>query len=187
MLLRIEKLYPWPLNISKHLTVMNMRYNVNAKTFVIVRALKKLLTFPLVKCGFININVPVIIGDPKRVIIGKNVMLYNSILNTHSGFIIIEDHVTVLPNSIIVTGTHNFSKKNNERRNDYPKSGRNICIRRGAWIGSGAIILGNVTIGENSVVGAGSVVTKDVDPYCIVVGNPAKTIKKLPDPTTKNE
>ena len=55
-----------------------------------------------------------------------------------------------------------------------------IHIKEGAWIGSGSIILGNVTIGKFSVVGAGSVVTKDVPDYTIVAGNPAKKIKKIP-------
>ena len=46
------------------------------------------------------------------------------------------------------------------------------------WIGSGAIVLPGVTIGDNSVIGAGSVVTKDVPENCVYGGNPAKLIKK---------
>jgi acetyltransferase-like isoleucine patch superfamily enzyme len=52
-------------------------------------------------------------------------------------------------------------------------------IRSGAWIAPGCIILAGVTIGENSIVGAGSVVIRNVEPYTIVGGNPAKLIKKL--------
>lgn len=62
-----------------------------------------------------------------------------------------------------------------------------IPIRRGGvrieddcWIGAGAIILNGVTIGKGSVVGAGAVVTKDVAPYTIVAGNPARKIKDIP-------
>lgn len=51
-------------------------------------------------------------------------------------------------------------------------------IRKGASIGSGATILSNVTIGEGAIVGAGSVVTKDVAPKSIVVGNPARFLRK---------
>jgi len=51
-------------------------------------------------------------------------------------------------------------------------------VKRGASIGSGATILCNITIGENAIVGAGSVVTKDVPPDTIVAGNPARTIRK---------
>jgi acetyltransferase-like isoleucine patch superfamily enzyme len=53
-------------------------------------------------------------------------------------------------------------------------------VRKGASIGSGSTILCNVTIGENALVGAGSVVTKDVPPNSVVAGNPARVIKTLP-------
>jgi acetyltransferase-like isoleucine patch superfamily enzyme len=52
-----------------------------------------------------------------------------------------------------------------------------IIIKKGSWIGAKAIILKGVTIGEGAVVGAGSVVTKDVPDYAVVAGNPAKVIK----------
>jgi acetyltransferase-like isoleucine patch superfamily enzyme len=56
-------------------------------------------------------------------------------------------------------------------------------VKRGASIGSGATLLGGITIGENAIVGAGSVVTKDVPPNAIVAGNPARILKKF---TTKD-
>ena len=52
-------------------------------------------------------------------------------------------------------------------------------VQRGASIGSGAVILGDLTIGEEAIVGAGSVVTRDVPPRTIVIGNPAKLLRKL--------
>ena len=52
-------------------------------------------------------------------------------------------------------------------------------IRKGASIGSGVTILANTSIGENAIVGAGSVVTKDVPPNAIVVGNPAKVLRYI--------
>lgn len=54
-----------------------------------------------------------------------------------------------------------------------------IHISKGVWIGTNAIILKGVTLGEGAVVGAGSVVTKDVPPYTIVGGNPARIIREL--------
>ena len=54
-------------------------------------------------------------------------------------------------------------------------------VKKGASIGSGATILSHVTIGENAIIGAGSVVTKDVPPNTIVAGNPAKTIRFIDD------
>lgn len=52
-------------------------------------------------------------------------------------------------------------------------------IKKGASIGTGATILANITIGENAIVGAGSVVTKDVAPNCIVAGNPARFLRSI--------
>lgn len=52
-------------------------------------------------------------------------------------------------------------------------------VKKGASIGSGSTILANVTIGENAIVGAGSVVTKDVPPNTIAAGNPAKVLRKM--------
>jgi acetyltransferase-like isoleucine patch superfamily enzyme len=52
-------------------------------------------------------------------------------------------------------------------------------IKRGASVGSGCSILSNITIGENAIVGGGSVVTKDVAPNCIVAGNPARILRYI--------
>jgi acetyltransferase-like isoleucine patch superfamily enzyme len=54
-------------------------------------------------------------------------------------------------------------------------------VKRGASIGSGATILAKVTIGENAIVGAGSVVTRDVPPNTIVAGNPARVLRNVPE------
>jgi acetyltransferase-like isoleucine patch superfamily enzyme len=54
-----------------------------------------------------------------------------------------------------------------------------ILVKRGASIGSGSTILCNVTIGENAIIGSGSVVTKDVPPNTIVAGNPARVVRKI--------
>jgi maltose O-acetyltransferase len=61
------------------------------------------------------------------------------------------------------------------------ESGRPIAIGDGAWLGGGAIVLPGVTIGANAVIGAGSVVTRDVPPAVVAVGNPARVIRTLPD------
>jgi acetyltransferase-like isoleucine patch superfamily enzyme len=52
-------------------------------------------------------------------------------------------------------------------------------LERGVWVGDSAIICKGVRIGENSIIGAGSVVRKDVPPNCVVIGNPARVVKKL--------
>eukprot|EP00882_Tetradesmus_deserticola_P003761 GHRQ01003976.1.p1 GENE.GHRQ01003976.1~~GHRQ01003976.1.p1 ORF type:complete len:210 (+),score=72.72 GHRQ01003976.1:105-734(+) len=60
-----------------------------------------------------------------------------------------------------------------------PEFGAPISIGDDAWVGGAAIICPGVRIGNNSVIGAGSVVTKDVEPYVVVAGNPAKVIRRL--------
>lgn len=57
------------------------------------------------------------------------------------------------------------------------------CIKKNASIGSSSTILCGVTVGENAIVGAGSVVTKDVAPYSIVAGNPARLLRLIPKET----
>ena len=54
-----------------------------------------------------------------------------------------------------------------------------ILVKQGASIGSGAVLLGGVTVGENAIVGAGSVVTRDVPEHTIVAGNPARILRKI--------
>lgn len=65
-------------------------------------------------------------------------------------------------------------------KNDQDWDCLRTTVKEGASIGSGATILGGVTVGEKAVVGAGSVVTKDVPPNAVVAGNPARVMKKAP-------
>lgn len=61
----------------------------------------------------------------------------------------------------------------------YPREVKPVLLKRGAWIAPGSTILCGVTVGENSVIGAGSVVVRDVDPWTVVAGVPAKLVKSL--------
>lgn len=88
----------------------------------------------------------------------------------------IEDDVTIGPGVKFLSKTHEIGSEAFRAGNlQY----RPIRVGRGAWIGGGAIILGNVTIGRGAVVGAGSVVNQDVPENSVAVGNPAKVIKTL--------
>ena len=90
--------------------------------------------------------------------------------------VFIGDRVAISPRVTLIAVSHpEYSKI---RRYTGDKEGK-IIIQDDAWIGAGAIILPNVTIGKGAVVGAGAVVTKDVPPYTVVAGVPAKEIKKL--------
>ena len=72
----------------------------------------------------------------------------------------------------LITGSHDVTSPH------FNLVTRPITINDNVWIATGAIVLPGVTIGEGAVVGAGSVVTKDVEPWSVVAGNPAKFIKK---------
>lgn len=96
----------------------------------------------------------------------------------YPSLITIEDYVSIGMNSMIFTHS-NPTNSIDIKKYYYSREVATTIIRRGAWIAPGSTILAGITIGENSIVGAGSVVIKDVDPYTIVGGNPAKIIKKL--------
>lgn len=88
----------------------------------------------------------------------------------------IEDRVAIAPRvTFILESNANWSRLNSII---LPVQGK-IIVRHDSWIGTGSIILPNVTVGEMSVIGAGSVVTKDIMAYSIVAGVPAIEIKKL--------
>ena len=87
----------------------------------------------------------------------------------------LEDNVFIAP--CVVTTNDDFMGRT-ERRHDRIKG---PTIRRGARIGGGAILLPGVEIGEEAFVGAGAVVTKDVPPRKLVVGNPARVLRDVPD------
>ena len=92
------------------------------------------------------------------------------------GDIYIGDDTMIGPNCTLATSIHPVSprlRKYKIQRN------RQIHIGRNVWLGAGAIILPGVTIGNNSIVGAGSVVTKDVPANVIVVGNPARVLRQI--------
>ncbi len=112
--------------------------------------------------------------------IGKNCHIspYVLIDLLHPELIKIEDNVTISSNSMIfahINPTSNEFLKNH----GYPRTIKPVVIKKGAIISVGCIIIAGVTVGENSIVGAGSVVTQDIPDYCVVVGNPARVVKKI--------
>jgi acetyltransferase-like isoleucine patch superfamily enzyme len=103
-----------------------------------------------------------------------------SLVNTlFDGFaqITLGDNVFFGHDCKVLTGGHNYTKIGNDRKT----TGKHkpINIKDGVWVASGSIILGGVTIGKNSVIGAGSIVTKDIPDNELWAGNPAKFIKNI--------
>jgi acetyltransferase-like isoleucine patch superfamily enzyme len=106
--------------------------------------------------------------------IGKNVFINHACSFLDMGGITIEDHVLIGPRVNIVTENHPLDPSDRRALITLP-----VVIHRNAWIGAGATILPGVTIGENAVVAAGAVVSKDVPANTVVGGIPAKFIKVI--------
>lgn len=114
---------------------------------------------------------PTYIDRANKINIGHHVFINHSLTTVALGGITIEDNVQIGPNVTLLTANHDIKQMN--ILNTKP-----IHIKQGAWIGARAIILPGITIGEQAIVGAGSVVTKSVANFDVVAGNPAKVIKR---------
>lgn len=112
---------------------------------------------------------PVTVVRGNSVKIGKNVVVMNNALFMAAGGITIEDNVLVAANVQLISNNHDLY-------DHAVLTCKPVHLKRNCWIGAGATILPGVTVGENAVVGAGAVVTKDVEANTVVGGNPARTI-----------
>lgn len=117
---------------------------------------------------------PLYINYGKHTKIGKNVFINFDCVFLDLGGITIEDGVLIAPKVSLLSEGHPINP--DERQSLVPG---HIHIRKNAWIGAGATILPGVTIGENAVVAAGAVVSKDVPANTVVGGIPAKVIKSI--------
>lgn len=112
---------------------------------------------------------------PERIIRGKNVYPGDSpgvYINAANG-VQIGDYTNLGPCVGLISANHNFID------NDRFTITRPIVIGRHCWIGKGATLLPGVSLGDFTIVGAGAIVTKDFEGYCVIAGNPAKKIKDL--------
>jgi acetyltransferase-like isoleucine patch superfamily enzyme len=106
--------------------------------------------------------------------LGKSVFINHNCSFLDIGGITIEDDVQIGPSVNLTSENHPLNPA--DRKTVLPKQ---IIIKRNAWIGAGATILPGVTVGENAIVAAGAVVSRDVLPSTIVAGVPAKVVKTL--------
>ena len=107
-----------------------------------------------------------------QVVIGKNVYINSNALLMARGGITIEDNVMIAANAQIISNNH-------DPYDLQVLTCKPVLIKESAWIGAGATILPGVCIGKHAIVGAMSVVTRDVPDYAVVVGSPAKVVKEL--------
>lgn len=142
-----------------------------------------------------------IITNPKNIIIGENTnIMHNCCLYAHNngfikigdrvningnvilgaadnGEIVIGNDVAIGPNVVIRASNHKYTHK------DIPISkqghtGGKIIIEDDVWLGANVVVLPNLTIGKGAVIGAGAVVNRDISPYALAGGVPAKVIKE---------
>lgn len=118
-------------------------------------------------------------GDRSKVIIAPTAHVANTLFNVSSGKIVIEDYVCCGHNVCIITGTHDWQETDLGRISSVPQSGRDVIVKRGAWIASNVTILGPCIIGENSVVGAGCLISRDVPPNTICFSGNSLVMKEI--------
>lgn len=112
-----------------------------------------------------------------KMIIGNNVWVGQNAFLHSGGGIVIEDGVGIGPDVKILTLNHVEGERNVPilyLEQEYKK----VVVQYGVDIGIGAIIMPGVTIGRNSIIGAGSIVTRDIPSYSVAVGSPAKVIRR---------
>lgn len=120
-------------------------------------------------------------GFDGKIIIGKNVYIEDSVYISAHENIKIGDETMIAANSYIVDFNHKYplSKSKKLLLSEKGYDSKPIRIGKYVWIGANVVILPGVAIGDNSVIGAGAVVTKNIPANSIAVGNPAKVIKRI--------
>ena len=114
----------------------------------------------------------------KHVHFGKNVYANFNLTLVDDTHIYIGDYTMLGPNVTVATAGHPILPELREMAYQYNAP---VRIGRNCWIGAGALILPGVTIGDNTVIGAGSVVTKDIPANVVAVGNPCRVLRPIGD------
>lgn len=115
----------------------------------------------------------------ENVVIRPGSMLFADIREKEFGIIDIKDNVLIGSGVHIYTSNHEFKDLSKGIIDQGHSSPKNVILHEGCWIGANSLLLPGVEIGFHSIIGAGSVVTKNIPPYTIAAGNPARVIKKL--------
>lgn len=128
--------------------------------------------------GAFNIEAPFICDYGYNIEVGNNFYANFGCILLDTNKIIIGENVLLAPNVQMYTAAHPVNPQERKAGKEYALP---IVIKDNVWIGGGAIICPGVTIGENSIIGAGSVVTKDIPANVVAVGNPCKVSKEILD------
>ena len=124
----------------------------------------------------VHIKPPLYVDYGTYITVGARTFANYGLVALDVAQITIGQDVQIGPNVQLLTPTHPLEA--DLRRAKY-EAGKPIVISDNVWLGGGAIVLPGVTIGENSVIGAGAVVTRDVPPNVLAVGNPARILRSI--------
>lgn len=108
--------------------------------------------------------------------LGRNVYANFGLTLVDDTHIYIGDYTMIGPNVVLATGSHPVLPELRERGLQYNMP---IRIGRNCWLGAGVLVMPGITIGDNSVIGAGSVVTKDIPANVVAVGNPCRVLRPI--------
>jgi len=167
----MKKTYKFLYKIASKMPASDSKFNFGAKKLRACFAKK-----------FINKNSSGHINIDKNVCIDETLTIgYNSGIGINSRIgknVTLGENVMIGPECLIYTENHNFGRTDIPMCKQGLSSIKPVSIGNDVWIGARVIILPGVTIGKGSIIGAGSVVTKDIPDYVVAVGNPAIVKKK---------
>ncbi|WP_241535928.1 acyltransferase [Indiicoccus explosivorum] len=168
-------------------TMRNILRTFSILVIVFYKAFYKYIMMPMKKSMFAECGKNVYIGR-RSTFIYNNIHLGNNIsIGSDANFIcglakiIIKDKVMFGPHVFIITGSHRMDVIGEymiDIKDKLPENDLDVVIEEDVWVGANVIILKGVTIGRGSVIAAGSIVTKNVEPYSIYAGVPARKIKE---------
>ncbi|MGA2248340.1 MAG: DapH/DapD/GlmU-related protein [Verrucomicrobiota bacterium] len=119
--------------------------------------------------------------------IGKDTFIGHQVLisGSEAARVTIGNHVDIAPRVVILNGTHGLDMVSPHSAG--PGKGAPVTIEDGVWIGANSTVLPGVTIGRKAVIGAGSVVVRDIPAFTVAVGNPCRPVKRWNSSTTAFE
>lgn len=123
-----------------------------------------------------ELNVPFLCDYGSNIRIGRNGFVNYDCVFLDCNLITIGDNAQIGPGVHIYTALHPLGP---ETRRSGLEAARPVTIGNNVWLGGRSVILPGVTIGDDSVIGAGAIVTRDVPPGVVVVGNPARVVKRV--------
>jgi len=171
----IKPYYEVTENIRKQIESGSRRKHMNKLFFLCSKLKNYILERLAYNCPFNSLRVK--FHKVRGVNIGNNVMLGYQVILDHSypEYITIEDDVSLAGNNYVLAHSNPYPHFKNILESFVAP----VVIKKGAWIGVGAMILPEVTVGEYSVIAAGSVVSKSIPDRVIAGGMPAKVLKKI--------